>query len=886
MPVLRLFKISAKVLLYLACIFTASLFLVYQIAFASETLFVLRLKDISDQQFSPVVGTLKESGMSYQVLEESELMNWSSGPGSKVLIPLTDQMSQPVLDKLQSHALSGGNIVLISPEEYPGEEVRKLFQTVQIPFERTVFTTKDLPLKWANTRGPATMLPLGNPYLKFQLNSNTQILATWGDEYPAILKTPVGSVLNWSWGNKLDPEADIKALQVALSAPVNVAGASQPILTASHTQTHSGNTPETAKITHSAPAPQAEAPEKVPQEADDDNVAENNTTQTPVEGSSDDDMFSFMEDDFATPEEKAVNYDTLDYGTYYMHTQSLYKYKSKIDDALETARELHLDVSVKDTEELIYQSDRAKSDFESYYLGGEPEKGLQAFRQAERYLLEAIGMISISPKTEGRAIWLDRGSIVKAGGPEGLREKIRHLKHAGINIIYFETVNAGFPIYPSQNVRQNPLIQGWDPLKVAIEEAHANDIELHAWVWAFAVGNQRHNPLIGKDLNYPGPVLTENGMATEALRNASGGYIPGSGKQHEFWLSPASPKARQFLKDLYLEIVTNYDIDGLHLDYIRYPFQNARHMMGYEAVGAQRFQASTGVTPAAAATNEQKRKVWTAWKTYQVSSFVKEVSEMVRSHKANVSISAAVFPMKRANRIIAIQQDWETWVENGWVDTISPMSYTRSPELLARVLDYVNSSPKTQPIVYSGIAVDRIETGQLLSQLNALRQKGALGSTLFAMAHLNEEKMSILAKGPFKQQKSLPPHRDPIQAMILTLEAFDGKFKILQTGGHLKLSPEEQAQIQTKLQGLQHALKEIKASYGDYQSLPAQTYFQALGHSNQFVSVAKNWTKQEQKQHPYRAQYFNELILRTEQLMGYVGGRINQQQVQVTTAQP
>ncbi|MGB3559804.1 MAG: family 10 glycosylhydrolase, partial [Geitlerinemataceae cyanobacterium] len=97
-------------------------------------------------------------------------------------------------------------------------------------------------------------------------------------------------------------------------------------------------------------------------------------------------------------------------------------------------------------------------------------------------------------QSEIRAIWLDRGTIVRAGSREGLAKVFDRFQSAGINTIFFETINAGYPIYPSEVApEQNPLITNWDPLKAAVELAHDRNMELHAWMWAFAVGNARHN---------------------------------------------------------------------------------------------------------------------------------------------------------------------------------------------------------------------------------------------------------------------------------------------------------------------------------------------------------------------------------------------------------
>ena len=107
-----------------------------------------------------------------------------------------------------------------------------------------------------------------------------------------------------------------------------------------------------------------------------------------------------------------------------------------------------------------------------------------------------------------RAVWFDRGTIVKARSEADLAPLFDRIAKAGINTVFFETLNSGYPIYPSRVApQQNPLARGWDPLKAAVKLAKERNMELHAWVWTFAVVNQRHNEILNLPRDYPGPVL-------------------------------------------------------------------------------------------------------------------------------------------------------------------------------------------------------------------------------------------------------------------------------------------------------------------------------------------------------------------------------------------
>lgn len=166
---------------------------------------------------------------------------------------------------------------------------------------------------------------------------------------------------------------------------------------------------------------------------------------------------------------------------------------------------------------------------------------------------EVLQLASAPSQLAVRSIWLDRETIVNAGSPQGLARVFDRFKSAGINTVFVETVNAGYPIYPSDVApEQNPNIQGWDPLQAAVDLGKANGIEVHAWVWLFAAGNQAHNRLLGQPSHYPGPILSAR-PDWAGFDNHGNLIIPGQNKP---FLDPANPEVRQYLLDMLGEIAT------------------------------------------------------------------------------------------------------------------------------------------------------------------------------------------------------------------------------------------------------------------------------------------------------------------------------------------
>ncbi|NJM97084.1 MAG: family 10 glycosylhydrolase [Phormidesmis sp. RL_2_1] len=366
-------------------------------------------------------------------------------------------------------------------------------------------------------------------------------------------------------------------------------------------------------------------------------------------------------------------------------------------------------------------------------------------------------------RSEVRSIWLDRETIVTAGSREGLARVFERFKAAGINTVFVETVNAGYPIYPSQVApEQNPLTRQWDPLQAAVDLGKAHNMEIHAWVWIFAAGNQAHNPLVGQPASYPGPILSAR--PDWAGYDRSGNLIiPGQTKP---FLDPANPEVRQYLFDLLGEIASRYDVDGIQFDYIRYPFQDAANnrTFGYGTAARQQFQQLTGVDPIELSpqNRDQRQRYlwnqWTAFRIQQVTSFVSEASQRLRRQRPELILSAAVFADDTYKRQQEIQQDWEDWADQGLVNWIVLMSYasnTRDFEALIRPWVVESSYRSTQ--VIPGIRLLNLPAAAALDQLQLLGQLATSGYALFAADNLNGEMQAMLASTQGENQQAAMP---------------------------------------------------------------------------------------------------------------------------------
>ena len=365
-------------------------------------------------------------------------------------------------------------------------------------------------------------------------------------------------------------------------------------------------------------------------------------------------------------------------------------------------------------------------------------------------------------QSEVRGMWLDRGTIVKAKSEADLVKIFDRMATAGINTVFFETLNSSYPIYPSKVApQQNPLVAGWDPLKTAVELAHERGMELHAWIWTFAAVNQRHNTILGLPRNYLGPVLS---------RHPEWGITDHEGSRFHYssgkvFLDPANPEVQRYLLSLVTEIATDYDVDGIHLDYIRYPFQSPTGKMtyGYGIAAREQFREQTGYDPIELGPYHPLWSEWTEFRIEQVDNFVALVSQSLKQLRPELTLSTAVFPMPPRERLQKIQQHWEKWVSKEWIDLLIPMTYAKDSERLDSLASpLLDKFDRGKALFLPGVRLLNISDVAALDQLQLLRGMSTEGYALFAAENLNSRLTETFnSTQGIIQSRQLIPHREP-----------------------------------------------------------------------------------------------------------------------------
>jgi uncharacterized lipoprotein YddW (UPF0748 family) len=393
---------------------------------------------------------------------------------------------------------------------------------------------------------------------------------------------------------------------------------------------------------------------------------------------------------------------------------------------LEEAQKLvSVDKLPPDKIDLYNEAAKLKEELDLMELG-------QAFDNFDRSLslFKDCYLYSLPSRTqETRAMWFRPPTSKSA-----ITDSLDRLAELGINLIFVETLWEGMLLYPNGPISQRPEFRGFDPLEFIITEAHKRNIEVHAWLEVFFSGYKRLGEILEKHPNW---------AAVDIYGN-----VPVKAEDDKYFIDPAHKEARKFLINTFVDMVERYDLDGLHLDYIRYPLQT-EVPYGFSSYSKELFTQTTGLEVPKNST-DKNWQAFNIFKEEQVTTFVKELREAVLLVKP-LLISAAVFPGN--DGIVNKNQNWPLWIEEGYLDFLTPMLYSRSTSLVEHwIQDLIEEIGPKIPF-YPALAAISIPEGDLLVEQTMLIQKYNLdGVAFFAWNHFNDELFDCLIKGPFRSR--------------------------------------------------------------------------------------------------------------------------------------
>ena len=272
------------------------------------------------------------------------------------------------------------------------------------------------------------------------------------------------------------------------------------------------------------------------------------------------------------------------------------------------------------------------------------------------------------PKREVRAVWLTtiggldwphsyaQNELMAGRQKQELRDILDKLQRAGINTVLFQARVRGTVVYPSQLEPWDGCLSGvpgrspgYDPLAFAIDECHKRGMELHAWMVTIPVGKW-------------------NALGCKTLRNKYPHLIKRVGE--EGYMDPENTATATYLANFCKEITDRYDVDGIHLDYIRYP-ETWKINIAHDA-------ARRNITAIVRAISE-KVKASKPWVKYSCSPIGK-FSDLSR------------FASNGWNAYAKVCQDAQGWLRDGLMDALFPMMYFQGNHFFPFAIDWAEQS--------------------------------------------------------------------------------------------------------------------------------------------------------------------------------------------------
>jgi uncharacterized lipoprotein YddW (UPF0748 family) len=383
-------------------------------------------------------------------------------------------------------------------------------------------------------------------------------------------------------------------------------------------------------------------------------------------------------------------------------------------------------------------------------------------------------------RAEARALWVSRFEYRSAAG---IARIMATAARANFNIVYFQVRGAADAFYRSDIEPCAMLLCGrlggtppYDPLEVAVREAHRHGLQLHAWLNAlpgFPAGVGRICASLGEsDPFRPRHLLLEH--PEFIMRDRSGRQLPCPNGEEYLWLSPGYGEVRTRLARVAADVARRYEVDGIHLDRIRYPGP----AWSYDYASLDAF----GGAP------ERDPDAWNEFRTSLINATVRETYDSIVAVRPDLVLSAAVWGVytdrwrwHTQGGLRQLFQDPVAWTRDGYLDVAVPMTYFRiKPEYCARA-DWACLLDDHLSLIQSGIGrhvyigIDAAKGApEIVRQIELARSRGAAGISIFSYSAADSVGLwRILERGVFAHPAAVPtmPWRAMLSRDSLTQDA-------------------------------------------------------------------------------------------------------------------
>ena len=365
---------------------------------------------------------------------------------------------------------------------------------------------------------------------------------------------------------------------------------------------------------------------------------------------------------------------------------------------------------------------------------------------------EHSSTVAQSAKVETRALWVTRTTL---GSPDAIHQMVRAAEAGGFNTLFVQVRGRGDSYYSGTiepRAAELAARPSFDPLAAVLEDAHAAGLKVHAWVAVNLVSSSVSLPASREHVIYRAPewLMVPRELAAEMKKvdvrsPAYLGRLARWTRAHAsevegLYTSPVHPAAQSHAAAVIGELVQNYAVDGVHLDYVRFPSEDFDYSPSAielfkstilpDLTDKERREAAAREVVDPAAYPNLFAERWNEFRRGGLTELVVKVRTAVKTARPGVIFSAAVVPDAR-QAADSRMQDWRSWLDQSLLDVLCPMAYTTDAgvfqQQIAAARDYAGSVP-----VWAGIGAYHLSPAQTVHYIATARKLGAAGIILFS----------------------------------------------------------------------------------------------------------------------------------------------------------
>jgi uncharacterized lipoprotein YddW (UPF0748 family) len=357
-----------------------------------------------------------------------------------------------------------------------------------------------------------------------------------------------------------------------------------------------------------------------------------------------------------------------------------------------------------------------------------------------------------SPRGEMRGVWVVRTGLVS---PESVDRVVDEAQAGGFNALFVQVRGRGDALYESALVSRSVLLEqqpaAFDPFGRLLQRARARGLQVHAWINVLLTAHFGQPLPAGHILQqHPEWVMVPRSVSAAALSASGPGLLSlalrgarAEGEAEGYYLSPSVPGVADHLAKVVSELVGRYAVDGLHLDFIRYPGPE----YDYSRAALERFRRTRGGGDLLGGPAQQPA-AWDQYRRDVLSALAGRLVAVARKTRPGMLISAAIVP-DEAQAIYHRYQSWPAWMADGLLDAVAPMTYTPDTRIFRQQVEQVRSRARPGQPVWAGIGAYRLPLASIVEKIQAARASGASGVLLFSHESLSPADLKRLRDAAF-----------------------------------------------------------------------------------------------------------------------------------------